>query len=60
MRGGHFMEKVPLGVQIDCFVDMARRSYLHLELIDFHVDTLTLQHCPNEISFITLEMDCWS
>ena len=60
MLGGHFMEAVPLGGQMDCFVGMACRNYFHLELFDCHVDTLTLLHFPSKISFITLEMDCWS
>ena len=42
MLGGHFMEAVPLRVEMECFVDMACRSYFHFELFDFHVDTLTL------------------
>ena len=59
MLGGHFMEAFPLGGQMESFVDMACRSYLHFKLFDCHVDTLTLQHFHNESSFITLEMDCW-
>ena len=42
MLGGYLMEAFPLGGQIECFVDMACKSYLHFELFDFHVDTLTL------------------
>ena len=60
MLGDHFMEAIPLGGQMECFVDMSCRTYFHLELIDFHVDTLTFYHFPNENSFINLEMDCLS
>ena len=42
MLGGHFMDEVPLGGQMECFVDMDCRIYLHLDLFDCHVDTLTL------------------
>ena len=42
MLGGHFMEAVPLGGQMECFLDMACIIYLHFELFDPRLDTLTL------------------
>ena len=42
MLGGHFMEVVPLGGKMECFVDMDCRIFMHFELFDCYVDTLTL------------------
>ena len=56
MLGGHFMEIVPLGVQMECFVDMACRSYLHFELCDCH---WTLSNCNISITKVLSSLLRW-